>query len=111
VSSHLSRLRAGQIAHLNLVIGARRGDLGAVLGEIDVEDGAGVFVDVAAFALAGAGDFVDADLLVPTRHGEEVRISLRRREGDVGDAVFGRVVEGDVLGEVAEGLARCCSGR
>lgn len=42
------------------------------LGEINVQHGLGVLVGVAPLALAILGNFVDADLVVPTRHGEEV---------------------------------------
>lgn len=79
-----------EIADLDVLVCACRDDLGAILfsnvsfqwrttlflipylGEVDVQDGLGVLVGVAPLALAVLGDFVDADLVVPTRHGEEV---------------------------------------
>jgi hypothetical protein len=62
-----------------------------------------VFKRVTTLALPILCDFVDADLVVPTRDGEEVG---GRREGEVGNAVGRRLVEGDVRLEIASRLRR-----
>lgn len=66
-----------------------------------------MFVGVSPLALAVSRNLVYPDLLVPTRHGEEVAaLVLGGREGEVRDAVLGRVAEGDVRLEVADSVAR-----
>lgn len=61
-----------------------------------------------SLALALLVDLVDPHLVVPARHGEEVGPvgRRRRREGEIGDAVGGRIAEGDVVLEVALCLGR-----
>lgn len=55
-----------------------------------------MFVGVAALALAILGNLVDADLVIPAGDGEEVGAVWRRREGQVGDGIRGRVGQGNV---------------
>lgn len=56
-----------------------------------------------ALPLAVAQDLVDAHLLVPARHRQEVlEIGRVGVEGKIGNAILGRAAELDVLLEVAE---------
>lgn len=124
-------LLRGEIADLDVLVGAGGGDLRSILplglahpsaicdriaspriekksylGKVDIQDGLGVFVGVAALALAILGNLVDADLVIPARDGEEVGAVWRRGEGQVGDGISGRVGQGNVQFEIADGIAR-----
>ena len=56
--------------------------------------------------LAILGNLVDPNFVVPARDGKEVGRVLSRREGEVGDAVSGRITEGDVTLEIADRIGR-----
>ena len=61
-----------------------------------------MFIEMLPLALTGGGDFVDANLLVPTGDGEKVALA---GEGEVGDSILGRVRDSDVLAQIAQGIA------
>lgn len=50
------------------------------LGKVTVKHGLCVLVCMSALALAILGDFVDADFVVPTGNGQEIRAIRRWRE-------------------------------
>lgn len=54
-----------------------------------------------AFTLTLFVDFIDADLLVPRRHGQVIAGGGKAK---IGDAVFWWRIEGDVFGDVASGV-------
>jgi hypothetical protein len=63
------------------------------------------------FAIAGGHTLVDADLLVPRRHGKKVS---RRRPLQVTDTVFRWAVERDIFGWIAGcvgGSSTCCAAK
>lgn len=50
-----------------------------------------MLVDVSALTLAILGNLVDANLVIPTGDGEEIGAVRRGREGEIGDAIGGRI--------------------
>ena len=61
-----------------------------------------MLVCMATLALAILVYFVNSDFVVPASHGEEIGSIRRRREGQVGNTIGGRVAQRDVGLEVAE---------
>lgn len=77
------------------------------LGPIAAQDWTIMFVGVPPFALPVGCNLVYPDLLVPTGDCQEVAgLVLSGREGEIGNTVVGRVVESDVLLEIANRVAR-----
>lgn len=123
-------LLGGKIADLDVLVGAGRGDfcsiletqlvaipfrsiiISSYLGEVAVQHRLAVFVGVSALTLAIGGNLVNADFVIPTGNGEEVRSVWRRGEGKVGDGIGRGVGERDVLLEIANSVAcrRCGRG-
>lgn len=69
-----------------------------------------MLICVSALALTVGGNFVDADLVVPTGDGKKVGTVWRRREREARDGVGGRVGKRNILLEVADARRRCARG-
>lgn len=75
------------------------------LGPVDAEDRAIVIVGVSGLGLALRRDLVKANLLVPTRHSEEVLLGAYVLiKGNIGNTVGGRLLDRDILLKVAHGV-------
>ena len=72
------------------------------LGPVETQYRSLMFIEMLPLALTGGGDFVDANLLVPTGDGEKVALA---GEGEVGDGVLRWIGDGDVLAQIAQGIA------
>lgn len=68
-----------------------------------------MLIGVSTLTGAVGGNFVNADLVIPTGDGEKVGSVWRRGEGKIGDGVSGRIGKRNVVLEVADSVAcRCC---
>lgn len=75
------------------------------LGPVDAEDRAIVIVGVPGLSLTLRGDLVKANLLVPTRHSEEVLLGAYVLiKGNIGNTVGRRLLDRDILLKVAHGV-------
>lgn len=73
------------------------------LEPVDAEDGTVVIVCVSGLSLALRRDLIDADLLVPAGDGEEIlRGVYVLVKGDIGDTIGRRLLDRDILLEVAD---------
>ncbi|KAH6604614.1 hypothetical protein Trco_006321 [Trichoderma cornu-damae] len=96
-------LLRSQVTHFDAFVRSGRGHFGP--------HGLAVLKRVAALALAVLGDFVDPDLVVPARHGEKVGPVGRWGKHEIGDAVGRRIVERDVLLQIAHRRRRSIARR
>jgi hypothetical protein len=130
---YLYRLPGGEIQYLGLLVGTARDNFLAVLSrsqrskrpmhvlphnltyleKVDGENRSIVLYLCLPLALTIAQDLVYADLFVPAGHGKKVlQVGRVGVESKIGDAIFRRAGELDIILQVAEGVTgrrRCCS--
>lgn len=95
---------------LVLAVGACRVfESSSYLGKVTAQNRLTVLIGVSALTGAVGGNFVNADLVIPTCDGEKVGSVWRRGEGKIGDGVSGRIGKRNVVLKVANSVAcRCC---